>query len=63
MRKNVGGLDRLIRIVVGIAIIAAGVYYKSWWGVLGAGPLRTAAINWCPLYMPFGLSSRPDRRG
>ncbi len=62
MKPNVGGIDRVIRVVAGVAIIAAGVYFKSWWGALGAVPLFTAAINWCPLYLPFGLSSRGAER-
>jgi hypothetical protein len=57
MKQNVGGIDRPIRVVLGLAIIGAGVYFKSWWGAIGAVPLLTAAIGWCPLYVPFGLSS------
>jgi hypothetical protein len=57
MNKNVGGADRIARLVLGIAIIAAGLYFKSWWGVIGVGPILTAAIGWCPAYLPFGISS------
>jgi hypothetical protein len=35
MIKNVGGFDRIFRIVVGLAIIAVGIIYKSWWGGKG----------------------------
>jgi len=66
MQRNVGGTDRIVRIVVGVAIIAAGVYFKAWWGVIGVVPLLTAAINWCPLYLPFGISTcarRPPAKG
>ncbi len=59
MNQNVGGIDRVVRVVAGIAIIAAGVYFKSWWGAVGLVPLLTATIRWCPLYLPFGISSRP----
>ena len=32
MKKNVGSADKILRIIVGIGIIGAGVYYQSWWG-------------------------------
>lgn len=58
MKQNVGSVDRWIRVVLGLAIIGAGVYFRSWWGAIGVLPLFTAAINWCPAYLPFGLSTR-----
>lgn len=57
MNRNVGGADRIVRLVLGVAIIAAGLYFKSWWGVIGVVPILTAAIGWCPAYLPFGISS------
>lgn len=57
MKTNVGGVDRVVRIVVGLAIIAAGVAFKSWWGAIGALLLLTGLIRWCPAYLPFGLST------
>lgn len=61
MKPNVGSADRIVRIIAGLAIIGAGVYYKAWWGVIGVVPLATAALNFCPLYMPFGLSTCKTR--
>lgn len=58
MKKNMGSADRIIRIVLGLLIGAAGIYFKSWWGLIGIIPLLTAFISWCPLYAPFGLSTR-----
>jgi len=58
MKKNVGTIDRVIRIVIGVAVIALGIYHQAWWGVLGIIPLFTASISSCPLYMPFGISTR-----
>jgi hypothetical protein len=58
MQQNVGGIDRTLRIVAGLAIIGAGIFYQSWWGAIGLIPLGTALIGWCPLYVPFKLSSR-----
>lgn len=57
MKKNVGSADKIVRLVIGIAIIAWGIFAQSWWGLVGIIPLFTATINWCPLYLPFGISS------
>ncbi|MFW2440362.1 MAG: YgaP-like transmembrane domain, partial [Arenicellales bacterium] len=35
MKKNVGGIDKKIRIIAGVAAIAAGLYFQSWWGAIG----------------------------
>ncbi|NHQ60422.1 DUF2892 domain-containing protein [Chlorobium sp. BLA1] len=50
MQKNVGQTDKIIRIVIGVAIIAAGVINQSWWGAVGVIPLLTAFTGFCPLY-------------
>lgn len=55
MKCNVGKTDKVIRIIVGLAIGAAGIYFKSWWGLIGIVPIFTALINWCSLYLPFGI--------
>jgi len=57
MKCNVGKVDRMIRIVLGVAIISVGMYFKSWWGAVGLILLLTAAIRWCPAYIPFGFST------
>lgn len=57
MRANVGGIDRVLRGVLGLGILGAGFYFKSWWGVVGLVPLLTAVVRWCPAYVPFGISS------
>lgn len=62
MTTNVGGADRVVRAVAGVAIIACGIYFKSWWGAVGVVPLLTAAIGWCPAYLPFGLSTCAARK-
>ena len=40
-----------------IGLIAWGVAAQNWWGAIGIIPLFTAAIGWCPAYLPFGISS------
>lgn len=57
MKCNVGKVDRIVRVILGACIIAAGVYYQSWWGAIGAVLIFTAAVGWCPAYVPFGISS------
>ena len=57
MKKNVGTLDKGIRVVLGLAIIAFGIYNQSWLGLIGAVPLLTAFIGWCPAYSLIGLST------
>jgi hypothetical protein len=57
MKKNVGGADKTIRIILGIGIIALGLYFQSWWGLVGIGPLTTAFMGICPTYYPFGIST------
>ena len=58
MKKNMGILDRRIRLVLGLLVVAAGIYFKSWWGLIGVVFLATSLISWCPLYIRFGLSTR-----
>ena len=57
MTRNVGGFDRGFRIAVGLVVIAAGMFTRSWWGALGAIPLLTGFAGWCPVYLPFGAST------
>ncbi len=57
MKVNVGGVDRVIRIIAGIVLLGAGWYYHSWWGLLGLAPLTAGIVRWCPGYLPFGWST------
>ena len=57
MKCNVGKIDRAIRILVGLGIIALGLYYKSYWGALGAVPILTGILGFCPAYAPFGIDT------
>ena len=57
MKCNVGGTDRIIRIILGIVIILAGLYFNSWWGAVGLVPLLTGLFKFCPAYIPFGFST------
>lgn len=64
MKSNVGNLDRLLRFVAGLAMLGAGYYFKSWWGLVGLVPILTAIFRFCPAYLPLGLNtcSTPDKK-
>ena len=57
MTKNVGGIDRTLRIVLGLALIGWGAYAQSWWGAIGLVPLLTALIGFCPAWVLFGINT------
>ena len=57
MKANMGTSDRALRIIVGLGIIAYGVVNHSWIGVVGAVPLLTAFVRFCPLYVPLGINT------
>lgn len=57
MKTNVGSIDRVVRIVAGLAVLGAGYYFKSWWGLVGFVPLLTAAFGFCPAYPIFGINT------
>jgi predicted RND superfamily exporter protein len=56
MKKNVSSAGRVGRVVIGLIIIALGLIYESWWGLIGIFPLVVAATSVCPFYLPFGIS-------
>lgn len=57
MKKNVGGADKWIRIILGLVIIILGFVYQSWWGLIGVLLLGTAFSGVCLAYLPFGIST------
>jgi hypothetical protein len=58
MIRNIGGLDRVLRLIVGLGLLAiVFVGPHTPWGWLGVIPLATAAIGWCPPYAVFGFST------
>lgn len=66
MTKNVGSLDRILRIVLGVALLAAFFLMPEasyrWIFLIGIVPLGTALMGSCPLYSIFGLSTCPVKR-
>jgi hypothetical protein len=60
MTPNVGTIDRLIRIVAGIALITLAALGKvGAWGYLGIVPLATGVFRFCPAYRLIGLTTCP----
>jgi hypothetical protein len=58
MIKNVGGIDRVLRIVVGLILISlVFVGPKTAWGWIGILPLLTGVFTFCPGYWPFKFST------
>ena len=64
MTQNVGGIDRTLRLIVGVALVAlAATGTIGAWGYLGVVPILTGSLGWCPAYLPFGFSSCKRRTG
>ncbi|GAB3456898.1 DUF2892 domain-containing protein [Massilia terrae] len=64
MKANVGGMDRVLRNIVGVALIGATL--AGWigaWGWIGLLPLVTGVFRFCPAYLPFGLRTCERKRG
>ena len=58
MTKNVGTVDRVIRIIAGLGLIALAVTGpKVVWGWIGILPLATALVSWCPAYSLLGVKT------
>ena len=57
MRCNLSKTDRVGRLVIGAAIMAAGVIFKSWWGLLGLPLVVNAVMGVCGLYHLLGIST------
>jgi hypothetical protein len=65
MASNVGGIDRTLRIVVGVALLALFFVLEGnarYWALVGLVPLATGLMRFCPLYSVIGLSTCPMRR-
>lgn len=63
MKSNVGGIDKVARIVIGAGLVgatAAGILPA--WGYIGIVPLVTGLMGWCPLYRLIGLNTCPMTR-
>lgn len=61
MTRNIGSIDRILRIVVGIILLGIAIFRPGtgydWVGWIGIVPLLTAIIGWCPAYSLFGIDT------
>ncbi len=64
MQANVGTVDRVVRILAGLALIAATLLgYIGVWGWIGIVPIATGVFRFCPAYVPFGLRTCATEAG
>lgn len=69
MKANVGGIDKVLRVVVGIALLSLVFVLEGtarWFGLVGLVPLLTAFVGFCPLYTLIGVNTcpvSPNRNG
>lgn len=60
MQRNVGNVDKIIRVVIGLGMLSLLVLLDGptrWWGLIGFIPLATVALSWCPLYSIIGVNT------
>lgn len=63
MKSNVGGIDKILRIVAGIGLIGATVAgVLPVWGYIGIVPLVTGLMGWCPAYTLLGIKTCPAQK-
>lgn len=61
MKCNVGPTEKVIRITAGTIIVLVGLFFRSWWGLLGFAPIITGLIGWCPVSQILGVSTCKKR--
>lgn len=50
VKKNVGNMDAILRVILGMIIIFAGLFYNSLWGFVGILPIGSGVLAFCPVY-------------
>lgn len=64
MKKNIGATDKMVRITAGVILVLILLFVQTgfrWVGLLGIVLLATAFIGTCPLYLPFGISTKEHK--
>jgi hypothetical protein len=63
MTTNIGGMERILRIVIGLVLIGLSATGQvGVWGWLGLVPLATGLIGWCPPYSLLGINTCKSRK-
>jgi hypothetical protein len=64
MKANVGGVDKILRIVAGLGLLSLILILEGnarWWGLVGVIPLATGLFNFCPIYILVGINTCPAK--
>jgi hypothetical protein len=64
MKANVGGIDRVLRIVAGLGLLSLVFVLPDpnrWWGLIGIVPIATGFMRFCPLYSLIGINTCPAK--
>lgn len=56
-KKNVGNIDRIARVALGVTMIGCGIYSGCWLGAIGIIPLLTGIFGTCGLYSLLGINT------
>jgi Protein of unknown function (DUF2892) len=63
MKANVGGFDKIARILAGVVLVGlAATGTVGAWGWIGIAPLATGLMGWCPAYNIFGMNTCPMKK-
>jgi hypothetical protein len=65
MEKNVGSADKVVRVIIGLALLSLLFTRQDssrWFGLIGLVPLLTAYLSWCPAYTLLGIRTCPAER-
>ena len=57
IKKNVGNMDAILRVILGMIILFAGLYFNNLWGLLGIILVGSGALSFCPIYRLFGVQT------
>jgi hypothetical protein len=66
MKANVGGVDKVVRLVLAAALFSLFFLLEGnarWFAAIGVVPLATTLLSWCPLYTILGINTCPMKRG
>lgn len=63
MKSNVGGIDKILRIVAGVVLLALAIMgIGAPWTFIGIVPLATGLLGWCPAYTLLGMNTCPMKK-
>ncbi|MHA6477255.1 YgaP family membrane protein [Stutzerimonas sp. KH-1] len=62
MQKNIGGIDKVARIVIGVALLVWAALGGPVWAWIGVLPLATGLLGWCPAYSLLGIKACPLKK-